>query len=519
MAKAYPERLEDNDGCVEYIEDETLQSMLQRSASEPEKRKPKIVNWKNGLKLAVLALLGIAIFRYINAPACVSVITIKTVLTTQTLGATGKVRGERVTDLGLDVPGIVQNLAAHNGDRLHAGQLIASLDPTDSNERISAAQAAVNSSLAELARSSKGSLPSEIARARAELAQAASVGQAKVAEAEARLRNLQAGTRRQEIKAAQADLQAKGKLLNKAQSDYQRTQKLVNAGALAASNLDSAQADVDTANAAYVTQQEHLSLLKEGASVYELQEARAAVAEAKAARDTQTRAARETLNTLLSYPRREDVAAARAKVDEARAEFRRVVSDRTKTDLRAPFDGVVADVAVEQGQSVQPGQKLVSFHEMSRPIIEIETDESNLNNLHIGQHATVTSDAYPGRYFNAVVTDLGSMVNPEKGTVQLKLRPTGLVNWLRPDLTADVNIVTGNSVHSIIVPSDCLFRYNRHSAVMVVRDNVAVPIYVTTGAASADGVVVIGRLKDGDRVIRNANQVHATRPVQIVDEE
>ena len=173
-----------------------------------------------------------------------------------------------------------------------------------------------------------------------------------------------------------------------------------------------------------ISQEQHLSLLQEGATVNEIAEARAEVAEAVATRDTSTRAAREALNSLLANPRPEDVISARAKVDEAKAQLRQAQDVTAKSDLRAPFNGVVAHLAVEAGRAVSPGDKLVSFQEMGRPIIEVETDEGNLNDLHIGQAATVTSDAYPGQSFKAALTDLGSQVNSDRGTITIKLSPT-----------------------------------------------------------------------------------------------
>ncbi|MCL5105295.1 MAG: efflux RND transporter periplasmic adaptor subunit [Armatimonadetes bacterium] len=473
-------------------------------------------NWKRLVQGAALLVLALAAYSYVNAPVKVEVVPIRTVTTTETLAATGKVRGERVTDLGLDVAGVVLRIAVRDGDRVSAGALLLSLDRSELDARVQSAQASVDSAVAEFTKASRGPLPSEINQVRAELAHARSVGQAKVAQAEARMRNLKAGTRSQEIAAAQAELQSKKDVLAKAQKDLRRTQQLVDQGALAETNLDSAKTDVETAGAGVIAQEQRVNLLKAGATVDQLAEARAAVAEARADRDTGAMAAREKLNTLLAYPRPEDVRAARARVDEARAELRRALDQRDKADLRAPFDGAVADIPVEEGQSVSPGQKLVVLHEISRPIIEVETDEENLSNLAMGQKAVVTADAYPGRLFQARVTDLGSMVNPERGTIQIKLRPTESVNWLRPDLTVDVNIITKRSVKRIMLPPDSLTKYGGQSAVFVIRDGRATPVAVTPGAAGADGIVVSGGLKDGDLVIRNAHNVTAHSDVRAV---
>lgn len=513
---ALPEQYADVDGRMGFLEDEDNGQAPTPATGCPEPLLGRIGrHWKVLAKLGVLAGLGALVYNYMAAPPAVHVSEVKTITATQTLGATGKVRGARVVDLGVDASGVVKGIYVHDGDTVRAGQLMLSLGNSEAGERVAAARATVQSAAAEAAKAVKGPLASEIARARAELAQAITVGQARLDGAEARYRKVMAGTRPQEIAAAKAELQSRQEVLTKAQKDYQRTQKLVDQGAVARANLDSATADVQTAKSAVISQQQHLSMLQEGATVNEIAEARATVAEARAARDTSTRAAREALNTLLANPRPEDVTSARARVDEARAHLRQAQDATTRSHLRAPFDGVVAHVAVEAGRAVSPGEKLISFQEMSRPLIEVETDEGNLNDLRTGQTATVTSDAYPGRSFHAVLTDLGSQVNSDRGTITVKLSPIVAVSWLRPDLTVDVNIVTKRASRSIMVPPDALTRYAGHTAVLVIRDDKAVPTRVSAGAIGEAGVVITGGVKDGDLVARSASQVRPNGRVRV----
>ena len=464
---------------------------------------------------AVTVATGLSLYLYVSAPASVQVVTINTVEATETLGATGKVRGEKVADLGLDTFGVVRGISVREGDAATAGQLLLSLDTTQLDAEAAAARAAVASAEAELRRASRPALRSEIDGAKAELARSDSVGRARIDQAEARLADVQSGARPQEIAAAQAELQSRKAVLKKAEKDLKRTQLLVKEGALAAARLDQATTDVETARAAVTAQQESVNLLKAGGRPGQIAEAKAAVVEARASRDTSVRAARERLNALLAIPRPEDVAAARARVNEARAKSSRTLALRAKSEIRAPFDGVVADLLVEQGQSVSPGQKLVTFQQIGKPIIEVETDEDNLGVLSPGMKAVVSSGAYKGRTFEAILYDLGSEVDSERGTIQIKLRPTGSVEWLRPDMTADVNIITKTAAKRVIVPPDAVTRVGDSSAVLVVSNGETVSVPVTTGAVGPEGVVVFGKLKDGDQVVRHASKVGPGEPVRI----
>ena len=474
---------------------------------------------------AVVAL-GLSTYLYVSSPAKVQVAVVRTTQTQETLGATGRARGEKSVELGLDMSGVVRQVYVKNGDSVRAGAVLLSLDKPDLDAGADAARAAVATAQAELARASRPPLASEVSRARAELERAASVGDARVAGAEARLRDLESGARSQEIAEAQAELQREKALLDKAQADLRRSERLVKQGALAQSALDDARTQVETARAAATAQEQRVSILKSGSRPSQIAEAKAALEEAKASRDTSIRAAREALNTILSDPRPEDINAARARLDQARAELRRAMEMRAKCQLRAPFDGVVADLPVEQGQSVSPGQNLVVFQEISRPIIEVETDEGNLKTLRVGQRAVISSDAFPGQTFQAVLYDLGSQVDADRGTIKVKLRPYPprsplskggrAAAWLRPDLTVDVNIITSTRARRIVLPADTITRHDGRSVVYVVRDGKAAPVTVTPGAIGPNGVAVTGDLKDGMIVARNAASVEAggsVRPV------
>lgn len=481
-----------------------------RVVRHPTLRRMHVVaraNARRALWAGLVVAAGLAAYLYVSAPVKVGYAVVRTVTTAETLGATGRVTGERVAKAGLDVPGVVGAIYAGEGSRVHAGQLILSLVKTDLDAKVQSARDAVRSAQAELARASRGPLPSDVRQARAELEQAASVGNARVAQAQARLKSLQAGPRTQEVRQAEAELSRGKQALAKARKDYDRVKLLVDQGALASSELDNVQSQVDSAQAEVTVQEERLSLLKSGPRSSEIEEAQAAVAEARASRDTSVRSARERLNSLLAIPRREDVAAARARVDEADSQLRQALDTVPRSDLRAPFSGILADIAVERGQSVSPGQPLATIYEMSRPVIEVETDEDNLRVLSLGQTATISSDAYPGLTFQARVSDLGSQVDPERGTITIKLTPLQPVSWLRPDLTVDVNVLTRGDVRRMVVPADSLTRSGGKTVVFAIRNGRTVAVPVKTGAAGPAGIAVTGDLTDGDQVARNAAEL------------
>src|SRR5437868_10249904 len=114
------------------------------------------------------------------------------------------------------------------------------------------------------------------------------------------------------------------------------------------------------------------------------------------------------------------VAQAKAQVDSAerrvyqnRANLTRVSDVLQKTTYAAPFDGVVTNLPVREGETVvigiqnSPGSTLMTIADMSVITAEVRVDETDIVNVKLGQPADVTIDAIPKKSFKAVVTEIG----------------------------------------------------------------------------------------------------------------
>ena len=116
-------------------------------------------------------------------------------------------------------------------------------------------------------------------------------------------------------------------------------------------------------------------------------------------------------------------ASARAKVTNNQAMLRSDVDALDKTVSLAPFDGIVTNLPVRQGETVvvglqnAEGSTLMTLADMSIITAEVKVDETDIVNIQLGQPADVTVDALPGRTFKGHVTLVGD---------QAILRSTGI---------------------------------------------------------------------------------------------
>jgi HlyD family secretion protein len=163
------------------------------------------------------------------------------------------------------------------------------------------------------------------------------------------------------------------------------------------------------------------------------------------------------------------VSSARHAVAQAEARLERAQDDLNKTRVISPMSGVVVRKAVEQGEVAvigtmnNPGTVLLTVADLSVMEAELEVDETDIGLLELGQKATVTVDAFPGKKFHGEVTEIGnSPIVKGTGTTQeatdFKVTITlekPSVN-LRPGLTADGEIITAVREKCVTVPIQSL---------------------------------------------------------------
>ena len=192
----------------------------------------------------------------------------------------------------------------------------------------------------------------------------------------------------------------------------------------------------------------------------------------------------------------------------------------SKTRIIAEFAGTVLTRNVEPGDLVQPGRVLFEVARANDTEILVPVDERNLAVLAIGQSAVCVPDAYPDRQFQARIRFIAPTIDPQRGTVDVRLSVDPVPDYLRPDLTITANIETGHSADALAVPNDALFdiRDNRARAWIVENGRVRQAevtlglrglalTQVLTGIAPGDWVLNGADVQPGDRV-----RVTATHP-------
>ena len=294
-----------------------------------------------------------------------------------------------------------------------------------------------------------------------ELRAALEQAQASERQAAARLTGLRSTGR----SGAQATLAQADSVLVAAQADLQRTRDLVAKGFLSEARLDEAQ---------------------RGSAVARAQQA-AARAQSAANADQGTDVTQAQAQLAVASSAR---AAARARLDQA--------------VLSAPADARVLARLVEPGQIVQPGRALLSLALAGPLLLVAQVDERFLEQLQIGQVASVLADAFPNQRFSARVQSISPLVDAQRGAVEVKFSlPQAPPAFLREDMTLSIEVETARRDAALVVPTSAL-RGDGSAAtatVLVERDGRAEARKVRLGLRTLEAAEVLDGLAAGDTVL------------------
>lgn len=182
----------------------------------------------------------------------------------------------------------------------------------------------------------------------------------------------------------------------------------------------------------------------------EVDDARNAVAVARAQRNA------AEAQRLASTPVGADSRVALAAQLQAEAELSGAKVRLAQTRIVALQDGTVLSRQVEPGDVAQPAQTLLVLAANADVELEFHPDERNLAALHLGQVAAVSADAYPQDVFEAKVSFIAPAVDPQRGSIEVRLAMAKLPAFLKPDMTVSIDLTIATKARALVVPSDAV---------------------------------------------------------------
>ncbi|MHB2149866.1 efflux RND transporter periplasmic adaptor subunit [Calditrichota bacterium LG25] len=207
---------------------------------------------------------------------------------------------------------------------------------------------------------------------------------------------------------------------------------------------------------------------------------------------------------ILSGKKRTEALMAHSGLSQAYTAYQRALLDYKKTKFFAPFDGVVGNISVRNGEYVTAGAPVCWLYDLSRIKIEVEVLENEAPLIKVGNPCEVTFLALKNRTIKGAVFDKNVAINPETHTLRLTVLLNNHAMGISPGMNARVKIIVNSENETLLVPKKAVLERDGRFLVFVVRDSIANWCYITPGESNDQYVQVLDsefHLKAGEPVI------------------
>jgi membrane fusion protein, heavy metal efflux system len=173
--------------------------------------------------------------------------------------------------------------------------------------------------------------------------------------------------------------------------------------------------------------------------------------------------------------------------------------------LNSPIDGVVVERNATIGATVGPDANLFKIIDISRVWIDANVFEKDLERVRYGQEVKLTVPAFPAATFSGRVILVNSVVDPDTRTVKVRTEVPNADGRLKPDMFANVQIITDLNRNAISIPQSAVLEDGGKSVVFVAQDGGFKKRQVIAGIKGNDQVEIIDGLAAGDKVVVKGN--------------
>jgi HlyD family secretion protein len=288
------------------------------------------------------------------------------------------------------VPGRIVELPVEEGQQVEQGALLARLEDADARQRVR-------------------------------------IDEANVSVRESDLALTLAGTREQEVRAAQQSMIDAQADLEQKKLDNDRARQLFGKDEISAQDRDQA-----------------ATALKRAEAIF--------------------KAAQQRYNEAVEGSRKEDIEIARANLNQANANLGLSRVNLDYTVLRSPSAGVITVRQAELGEVVAPGSPVVTLADLDHIWLRAYIAETDLGGIHWGQEATITTDTYPGKQYHGRISFISSSAEFTPKSVQTYTERVTLVyrikididnpsHELKPGMPADARLELAAAQPSLSAPA------------------------------------------------------------------
>ena len=216
-------------------------------------------------------------------------------------------------------------------------------------------------------------------------------------------------------------------------------------------------------------------------------------------------------------PRKEQMDAVRGQIEQAKGLVAFNQTQLSNTVIKAPSTGTVLERAVEKGEFIttsfvgERGAKgyVVSLADLKDLQVELDINQNDFRKLHAKQKGVIVTDAFPDKKYDGIIDEISPEANRQKATVQVKVKVLTPDDFMRPEMNASVvfyeegsassSSASGASNPAIYIPAAAA----KDGKVLLLVNGKAVERKLKLGPTSSQGVRVEEGLIGGEDIILN----------------
>jgi len=173
--------------------------------------------------------------------------------------------------------------------------------------------------------------------------------------------------------------------------------------------------------------------------------------------------------------------------------------------IHSPFDGIVMNIGVREGQYVTPSTELYMLADLTNIWVYVDIYENEISWVKVGDTAQMKVTAIPGEVFTGEITYIYPYLERKTRTNRVRLEFNNQDLRLKPEMFANITLMAGRQVDAIVIPSEAIVRSGTDAQVFVVRAPGKFEPRVVTLGVSSDGVTqILSGVKVGEEVVTSS---------------
>lgn len=201
----------------------------------------------------------------------------------------------------------------------------------------------------------------------------------------------------------------------------------------------------------------------------------------------------------------DDLKDAQEEYEEARTKLEEFDSYIVDETVSSEYSGIITEISVTEGDIIENGQKLFTLNDYDEVTITVDIDESDIDEIRIGDSANVSIAAFPDESFTGTVTEIGDAdmnSSTSEITYGVTVNISGNLNGVYENMTGEATFVTKETKEAVQVVNRAIIREGTKSYVKMQDDSgEVITREVKTGFSDGINVEIIEGLSEGDVVL------------------